>query len=135
METLATLFFAAVASILPLVSTTSGGAPVTIKACDVAYIESTGIVTVNMQYTNGVTLTALNSSSKEISSFTVAGSYNGYKVTDTWAGTLLPNATVTIWKHYQQLPYSGPKADCHVSKVTYKDGTAWAAPASAMMSK
>jgi hypothetical protein len=80
-----------------------------------------------MQYTNGVTLTAENSSSKSISSFTVKGSYNGFKVTDTWNGTFMAGATVSIWKHYQQLPYSGPKADCHVTKVTYADGTTWAA--------
>jgi hypothetical protein len=79
-----------------------------------------------MQYTNGVTVTAVNTSPKTVTSFTVNGSYNqSFKVTDTWTGTLLPNATLSIWKHYQQLPYSGSEAECRVIKVTYTDGTAW----------
>jgi hypothetical protein len=132
METLVGLLFLAGATALPLVSTTVGEpGPVTIKSCEVAYIDAQGgIVTAGvggLQFTNGVTLTAQNVSSKPITGFTVNGSYNGFKVTDTWAGTLPPGATLSIWKHYQQLAYVGPKADCHVAKATYADGTTWAA--------
>jgi len=132
METLGALMFLAAATILPLVSTTVGQpGPVTVKSCEVAYIDSTGTVITSgvdgIQYTNGVTLTAQNASSKPISGFTVSGNYNGFKVTDTWAGTLPPGATLSVWKHYQRLPYSGPKAECHIINVTFADGTTWAA--------
>jgi hypothetical protein len=120
--------FLGVLTTFPLISTEAS--PVTIKSCEVAYIDSSGgVETVSLQTTNGVTVKAQNTSTKTITSFTVAGSYNGYKVVDTWAGTLLPNAMLSVWKHYNQLPYSGSKAECHVTKVTYSDGTTWSAGA------
>ncbi len=122
MEILAALFLG-VLTLFPVVTTESS--PIKLK-CEVAYITASGIVTSQMQYTNGVTVTAVNTSPKTVTSFTVNGSYNkSFKVTDTWTGTLLPNATLSIWKHYQQLPYSGSEAECRVIKVTYTDGTAW----------
>jgi hypothetical protein len=124
MGILAALFLGAM-TMFPLISTDTS--PVRIKSCDVAYIDQSGIMTSALQYTNGVTVQAENTSSKTVSSFTVHGSYNGFKVVDSWSGTLLPNASLSIWKHYQQLPYSGSKADCHVTKVTYSDGTTWSA--------
>ena len=120
--------FLGVLTTFPLISTEAS--PVTIKSCEVAYIDQTGgVETASLQYTNGVTVTAENTSDKPISSFTVSGSYNGYKVVDTWSGTLLPKGMLSVWKHYNQLPYSGSKAQCHVTKVTYSDGTTWSAGA------
>jgi hypothetical protein len=126
MEILAALFLGAL-TVLPLVS--SETSPVKITSCEVAYIDSSGIMTSQLQFTNGVTVTATNTSDKPVSSFTVNGSYNGYKVTDSWTGKLLPKGSLSIWKHYQQLAYVGSKADCRVTKVTFADGTTWAATA------
>jgi hypothetical protein len=117
------------AETLALVSNPIGAnSPVKIKSCDVAYIQDTGgIITSSMQYTNGVTVQVENTSAKSVTSFTVTGSYNTYHVTDTWAGTLLPGGELSIFKHYQQLPYSSSQAKCRVTKVTYADGTTWSA--------
>lgn len=126
MEILAALFLG-VLTMFPVITTSSS--PIKLK-CDVAYITESGIVTSQMQFTNGVTVTAVNTSPKTVTSFTVNGSYNkSFKVTDSWTGTLLPNATLSFWKHYQQLPYSGSTAECRVIKVTYADGTSWSAGA------
>ena len=100
MESLIGLLFLAAATLLPLVSTTVGQpGPLTVKSCDVAYIDTSGAIVTSgpqgIQYTNGVTLTAQNVSSKPISGFSVNGNYNGYKVTDTWTGTFPPGATLS----------------------------------------
>jgi hypothetical protein len=128
MGILASLFLSA-ATTVAVVSTSGGSAPVKIKTCDVAYITDQGILTAQMQYTNGVTVTATNVSSKPVSSFTVDGSYQAFHVTDSWSGNLLPNASVSVWKHYTQLVYDGSKAKCTVTKVTYADGSTWTAAA------
>jgi spore coat protein CotH len=122
-----TALFVAVATMFSVVSTT-GGSPVKIKSCDVAYITDTGIQTSQLQFTNGVTVSITNTSDKPVTSITVEGSYDKFQVTDSWTGKLLPNATVSVWKHYQQLVYTGSKAQCHVTKVTYADGTTWPSP-------
>ena len=120
--------FLGVLTTFPLISTEAS--PITIKSCEVAYIDASGgVATAELQYTNGVTVTAENTSAKSISSFTIAGSYNGYKVVDTLAGTLLPKGMLSVWKHYNQLPYAGSKAECHVTKATFADGTTWSAGA------
>jgi hypothetical protein len=114
--------------LFPLVSNPIGSSgPVKIKSCEVAYIDAStgGIMTDSLQFTNGVTVTLMNTSEKPVSSFTVSGSYNTYHVTDTWNGTLPPGAVLTVYKHYQQLPYVDSKAKCRVIKVTYADGTTW----------
>jgi hypothetical protein len=114
---------------LALVSNPIGAnSPVKIMSCDVAYLQDTGgIMTSALQYTNGVTVKVENASTKPVTSFTVSGSYNTYHVTDTWAGNLLPGAQLSIFKHYQQLPYVSSQAHCRVTKVTYADGTTWSA--------
>ena len=116
--------FVAVATLLSVV-TQGGGGPVQIKSCDVAYITDTGIMTSQLQFTNGVTVTLANNSGKTVTGITVSGSYDKYQVTDSWTGKLMPSAQVSVWKHYQQLVYSGSKAQCHVTKVTFADGTTW----------
>ncbi len=126
MGLMAALFMGA-ATILGLVSNPTGSvSPVKIKSCEVAYIQGTGdVITSALQYTNGVTLTIMNTTSKTVTNFTASGSYNTYHVTDSWAGTLLPGAEISIYKHYQQLPYVNSKAQCRITKVTYSDGTTW----------
>jgi hypothetical protein len=124
MGIVASLFLTA-ATTLAVVSTSGGSAPVKIKSCDVAYITQSGIMTSQLQFTNGVTVSAQNVSSKPVSSFTVHGSYNKFSVTDTWTGSLLPNASVSVWKHYTQLAWDGSKAKCDVIKVTFADGSQW----------
>jgi hypothetical protein len=119
--------FMSAATLLGVVSTTGGSAPVKIKACDVAYITDNGITTTSLQFTNGVTVSLTNVSSKPVTSITVDGAYDKFKVTDSWSGNLLPNASVSVWKHYTQLAYTGSKASCKVVKVTFADGSEWAA--------
>jgi len=126
MQILAALFLGAL-SLFPFITTEKP--PVSIKSCDVAYIEQDGIITNAIQFTNGVTVSAVNTSSKPVASFTVNGAYNGFKVTDTWSGNLLPHATISLWKHYAQLAYTGPTAECRVVKVKFADGTWWTASA------
>jgi hypothetical protein len=123
------VFLLGAATLLPLVSNPIGAnSPVKIKSCDVAYIEDTGaVMTSELQYTNGVTVKVQNASDKPVTSFTVAGSYNTYHVVDTWSGNLLPGAQLSIYKHYQQLPYVSSQAKCRVTKVTYADGSTWSA--------
>ena len=114
---------------------TTPPSPIKIKSCDVAYIDdstnSGGVMTSSLEFTNGVTLTVANTSSKPITAFTVAGSYDTFHVTDTWAGKLLPGAQVSVYKHYTQLPYDGSKASCSITSATYADGSVWAAAAPA----
>ncbi len=120
---------------LTLFSVLSGpSSPVKIKSCDVAYIDdstdSAGVMTTALEFTNGVTLTVTNTSAKTITAFSVAGSYDKFHVTDSWAGKLRPGAQLSIFKHYAQLPYDGSKAKCAITGATYDDGTTWApAPA------
>jgi len=112
---------------------TTPPSPIKINACDVAFIDDTadsgGVMTTSLQFTNGVTLTVKNTSQKLITGFTVAGSYDAFHVTDTWAGKLLPGAQVSVYKHYTQLPYDGSKAKCSITSATYEDGTTWSAAA------
>ena len=127
--------------------------PVKIKSCDVAYIDdstnSGSVMTTSLEFTNGVTLTVANTSAKPVTAFTVAGSYDTFHVTDTWAGKLLPGARVSVYKHYTHfaatmrtpisdataprlivatVPYDGSKAKCSITSATYADGSTWTAP-------
>ncbi len=131
-----TAFAAGLLSTTAVLSTTPS--PVTIKSCDVAYIDDSsdnnGIMTNSLELTNGVTLTVANTSSQVVTGFTVAGSYNTFHVTDTWGGKLRPGAQVTVYKHYQQLPYDDTiKPKCTITSATYADGTTWTGPAPAAM--
>ena len=124
MQVISAILIAA-ATLFPVVTTE--GAPVKVNECDVAFIDQGGsLITSSLQFTNGVTVKLSNVSGKAITGITVNGSYNGFHVTDSWTGTLTPGAEVRIWKHYQQLPFSGPHAKCVVAKVIYADGTTWA---------
>lgn len=120
-------FVLGILTIVPLASADTS--PVTVKSCAVAYITEGSLILQGMQFTNGVTVTLANNSSKPVSGITVSGTYHGFKVTDSWSGTLVPSGTLSVWKHYHQLVYAGPNAECRVIKVTFTDGTTWAAPA------
>ena len=101
--------------------------PIAVKSCAVGFIENGRILSSALRFTNGVTVTVMNTSSKPVTNYTIRGNYNGYKVVDNWSGTLAPGQTMTYMKHYQQQPFSGPTAQCKVTKATLADGTTWSA--------
>ncbi len=126
MELLASLFVGAATLISLISNPVASVSPIKIKSCEVAYLDAGGgVATSSLQYTNGVTLTIMNPTPKTVTNFTVSGSYNKYHVTDSWAGTMMPGAQLSIFKHYAQLAYVDSKAECHVTKVTFSDGTSW----------
>jgi len=127
MEIFSAILLAA-ATLFPVVTTANG--PVQINKCDVAFIsEGAGsiLVSQSLQFTNGVTISATNVSAKPVTSITATGTYNGVSITDTWNGKMAPGDTISVWKHYRQLPYAGPHAKCVVTHVTFADGTTWPA--------
>ena len=127
MEVFSAILIAAATLFAPV--TTSTG-PVQINKCAVAFInEQTGSILVSqtMTYTNGVSISFTNVSTKPVTSVTATGTYNGVTITDSWAGHLAAGDTLSIWKHYRQLPYAGANAKCVVTKVVFADGTTWPA--------
>jgi hypothetical protein len=105
--------------------------PVRVAAC-IVYSRNTGssgvngVLTPNVDLTNGVQVTLVNDSTKTTSNITVTGSYHGRTVTDTVKVELKPGASMTVRRqYYPPSTYIDADAQCHVMKVDFTDGTSW----------
>ncbi len=102
-----------------------GTAPVTIKCVVHRDAGSTSTYNPGIAYTNGVTVTLANTTSKDVKMVSIYGTYGGTMVSDDVDKTIPAGGTVEVTKAHTQLPYHGPGASCHVKKVVFTDGTSW----------
>ena len=118
-------------AILPVLSLATASdamtatSPVKITSCVVARQPVSGAGLTGLNRTNGVTVTFVNTTAKEISDVTIAGDYNGLEITDTVKGPFAAGSTTTRSKSYSSTVYAGPDASCHVVHASFADGTAW----------
>ncbi len=118
---------------LPLLSFATASAatavPVKITQCTVAKVSVSVPGVTGINRTNGVTVTFVNTSAKTIKAVTIAGDYNGYKVTDSVTGPFAPGSSTTLSRSYSPTAYTGPTASCHLTRADFTDGTSWTATA------
>jgi len=109
--------------------------PLSISSCVVARgaaMAAFGIPHADTEFTDGVTVVVKNTSTKQIVSSVLSGTYDGVVITDTVKAPLAGGATATWSKKHTPLVYNGPNASCRVDRVDFADGTSWTAPPAPM---
>jgi len=110
-------------------TTTADTGPVKVTSCTVQSSSINSVLVQGVSRTDGVTVAFINQSDKPAADVTITGTYNGISVTDTLKGPFAPGSTMMVTKTYNPTIFVGPNANCHVTHVTFADGTTWSLPA------